>query len=94
MRRTSRASRTSCSMPCQDDQQRHLPRVVADLRDARMPQDDESVTDHSTPVKHVEDVPDEWTAMMPARMVHRCIAEMVKSTGSLEVDSSAKETTP
>lgn len=67
--------------------------AVADLRDTRMPQDDESITDHSAPVKHVEDVLDKWIAMILAEMVRRCPAEMVKSTGPLKVDSSAIETT-
>ena len=67
--------------------------IESDLRDMRTPWDSEPVPDHTTLVRHLPTMPEEWMDLALAETARRCIREAGGATGPLGADSSGVETT-
>ena len=67
--------------------------IESNLRDMRMPWDNEPVPDHSTLVRHFQTIPEDWLNLILVETTRRCIKEVSKATGPLGADSSGVETT-
>ena len=65
----------------------------SDMRGTRTPWDREPTPDHTTLVRHMQTIPEDWMDEILAETARRCLAEAGEAAGPLASDSSALETT-
>ena len=59
--------------------------VVSNLRNMRTPWDDEPIPDHTTLVRHMQTIPNDWLDLIIAETASRCIDEANEATGPLGI---------
>ena len=65
----------------------------SDMRDTRTPWEHEPTPDHTTLVRHMQTIPEDWMDAVLAETARRCLAEAGDAAGPVASDSSALETT-